>query len=167
MRRSGLSIFPKFKEKINIAFSSSPRLDCHGVLGNLDNPDDESEIAAVVQLRNDSCVQGFRAGNDDGASFSLNVVLQAVNPHVSSVPSFSNRQVKKGFTKTTHCDDNEISFLISRFRKNPDPGHGFCWTSMLCCNRQSRTQLCWTQSFIKFRPRLRTMVWMATLSRYL
>ncbi len=38
----------------------------------------------------------------------------------SSVPSFSNKQIKKGFTTTTHCDDNEISFLISRFRNNPD-----------------------------------------------
>ncbi len=37
----------------------------------------------------------------------------------SSVPSFSNKQIKKGFTTTTHCDDNDISFLISRFRKNP------------------------------------------------
>ncbi len=37
----------------------------------------------------------------------------------SSVPSFSNKQVKKGFTTTTHCDDNDISFLISCFRKNP------------------------------------------------
>jgi hypothetical protein len=38
----------------------------------------------------------------------------------SSVPSFSNKRIKKGFTTTTHCDDNETSFLISRFWKNPD-----------------------------------------------
>ncbi len=37
----------------------------------------------------------------------------------SSVPSFSNKQIKKGFTRTAHCDNNDISFLISRFRKNP------------------------------------------------
>ncbi len=38
----------------------------------------------------------------------------------SSVPSFSNKQIKQDFTTTTHCDVNEISFLIYRFRKNPE-----------------------------------------------
>ncbi len=32
---------------------------------------------------------------------------------------FQTNKSKKGFTTTNHCDDNEISFLISRFRKNP------------------------------------------------
>ncbi len=40
----------------------------------------------------------------------------------SSVPSCSNKQIKKGFTTTTDCDDNDTSFLISRFRKNPEEG---------------------------------------------
>ncbi len=40
----------------------------------------------------------------------------------SSVPSFSKKQIKKDFTTTIHCDDNEVFFLISRFRKNPDYG---------------------------------------------
>ncbi len=33
---------------------------------------------------------------------------------------FQTNKSKKGFTTITHCGDNEISFFISRFRKNPD-----------------------------------------------
>ncbi len=106
-------------------FCTTTTIDDGGGDDDDDDDDDDDEDADDSTAEHSGAPQSN--AHHSGSQWRDCTALQATNSkreavdvvQGSSVPSFSNRQIKKGFTPTAHCDDNEISFLISRFRKNP------------------------------------------------